>query len=59
MDTHYLPEAPVFRGKTPRRQRAVCGVIIDATEHTNTPTCPVCKAYVESDIMTKAADELF
>ncbi len=61
--THYLPAfipAPVFRGRLPRRQQAVCGLPIDASEHSTEPTCQACQDWLvqEAEDTAETAEAL-
>lgn len=41
--THYIP-----LGDGGRRQRAACGLYVDARAHVVTPTCPTCRHWLET-----------
>lgn len=53
-DTHYIP---YFTRTDGRVQRAVCGEMIHAVDHTPEPTCPQCKAWIDADAATAAQYE--
>lgn len=56
--THYLPYFMVKQGDTVAY--AICGTVIDTREHTNEPTCPTCKAYVEAEANdTRTVEDVF
>lgn len=53
-DSHYIPH---FTRTDGRVQRAVCGEMIHAVDHTAEPTCPRCKAWIEADAAEAAQYE--
>jgi hypothetical protein len=53
-DTHYIPYFTRADGKV---QRAVCGEMIHAVDHTSDPTCPQCKAWIDADAAEAAQFE--
>ena len=55
-ETHYIP---AFTERNGRDEKTACGRWIRAMEHTNEPTCPACKAYVEDIGRDVSAEEMF
>lgn len=45
-DSHFIAfDTPAFRG----RARALCGALVDSTQHANVPTCVPCRAQLAED----------
>lgn len=44
--THYVP---AFTSRSRGLSQTVCGIGIDMAEHSVTPSCPTCKAWLEQD----------
>lgn len=55
--THYIPPFTRING---RKQEAVCGAWVEASEHSNEPTHDVCRRYLEQDAAdTRTGSEIF
>lgn len=53
-ETHYLP---YFTRSDGRVQRAVCGEMIHAVDHTAEPTCATCRRWLDADAAEAAQFE--
>lgn len=51
MKTHYIP---FFTRTDGRVQRAVCGALIHAVDHTAEPSCDDCRRWLEADVAEAA-----
>ena len=57
MTTHYIP---AFTRENGRQREAACGAWVRRAEHSCEPSCPTCKAYLESETAdTRTAEEVF
>jgi hypothetical protein len=53
-DTHYIADLSRSDGRV---QRSVCGAMIHVVDHTASPSCAQCKAWIEADAADTAQYE--